>query len=105
MANTHIKMLKLRWLLNYYTSGVSKRQISLLIKISRNTVKRYIYQFLTLYITNEDAIALSDKQLDSLFMKPYSLLGNERFDKLQEIPTSYITTNELRRCYTFATVA
>ncbi len=59
MANKPIVMLKLRQILRYYTHGTSKKQISEITGIARNTVKRYIGRFIALRITYEEIVTLS----------------------------------------------
>jgi transposase len=85
MANKSINMLKLRQILRYYTQGTSKKQISAITGIARNTVKRYISRFISLYITYEDIVSLSDHELEKLFMEPNPKLPDERFDRLQQL--------------------
>ena len=45
MANKPIAMLKLRQVLRYFTEGTSKKQISTITGVARNTLKRYIARF------------------------------------------------------------
>ena len=49
MANKPIAMLKLRQVLRYFTEGTSKKQISIITGVARNTLKRYIARFLSLH--------------------------------------------------------
>ena len=42
MANKQIEMRKVKKIFKLYTSGVSKRQISSQLGVSRNTVTKYI---------------------------------------------------------------
>lgn len=85
MANKSINMLKLRQILRYYTQGTSKKQISAITGIARNTVKRYIGRFISLCITYEDIASLSDHELEKLFIEPKPKLPDERFDRLQQL--------------------
>src|SRR4051795_6781443 len=85
MANKSINMLKLRQILRYYTQGTSKKQISAITGIARNTVKRYISRFISLFITYEDIVSLSDHELEKLFIEPNPKLPDERFDRLQQL--------------------
>jgi len=85
MANKSINMLKLRQILRYYTQGTSKKQISAITGIARNTVKRYISRFILLRIINEDIASLSDYELEKLFIELNPKLPDERFDRLQQL--------------------
>src|SRR3954462_5322574 len=85
MANKSINMLKLHQIIRYYTQGTSKKQISAITGIARNTVKRYISRFISLHITYEDVVALSDHELEKLFIEPNPKLPDERFERLQEL--------------------
>ena len=68
MANKSINMLKLRQILRYYIQGTSKKQISVITGIARNTVKRYIGRFISLHITYKDIALLSDHELKKMFI-------------------------------------
>ena len=94
MANKSINMLKLRLILRYYTQGTSKKQISVITGIARNTVKRYISRFISLRITYEDIASLSDHELEKLFIEPNSKPPDERFDRLQQLLPDTRKTNE-----------
>lgn len=85
MANKPIHMLKLRQVLRYYTQGMSKKQISAITGVARNTVKRYIGRFITLHITYENVAALSDHELEKLFVEPHPALPDARFECLQAL--------------------
>jgi transposase len=85
MANKSINMLKLRQILRYYTQGTSKKQISAITGVARNTVKRYIGRFTTLRITYEVVASLSDHELEKLFTEPNPRLPDERFERLQQL--------------------
>ena len=85
MANKSINMLRLRQILRYYTQGTSKKQISAITGVARNTVKRYIGRFISLRITYEDVASLSDHELEKLFIEPNPKLPDERFERLQQL--------------------
>jgi transposase len=85
MANKSINMLRLRQILRYYTQGTSKKQISAITGVARNTVKRYIGRFTSLHITYEDVASLSDHELEKLFIEPNPKLPDERFERLQQL--------------------
>ena len=85
MANKPITMLRLRQILRYFTQGTSKKQISEITGVARNTVKRYIGRFITLKITYEDIVALTDHELECLFIEPHPSLPDARFERLQQL--------------------
>jgi len=78
-------MLKLRQVLRYYTQGTSKKQISEITGVSRNTFKRYINRFISLRLTYEHIASLSDHELEKLFIEPTPKLPDERFERLQQV--------------------
>jgi transposase len=82
MANTTISMSKIRHLLQLYTQGRSKLLISEQTGISRNTVKKYIREFIQSGINAEGLNQLSDKDLEDLFIKPEEKPLNERLQTL-----------------------
>lgn len=69
MANTVIDMKKVKKIYQYYTEGISKREISKRLKVSRNTVKKYISLFIKSKLTSEEITALSDQDLYAM-IKP-----------------------------------
>jgi transposase len=69
MAAKPIEMNKLRIVLKLHTQGKSKSFISTYLRLSRNTVKKYIKQFATLNTTYEDLAELDDARLEELFIK------------------------------------
>ena len=54
MSNNLIIMSKARSILNMYTEGVSKKSISARTGATRNTVKKYIRQFILMGKTLEE---------------------------------------------------
>ena len=70
MANKSISMSKLRHLLQLYVQGRSKKLISEQTGIARNTLKKYIKEFSEAGLSLEALLALSDKELEDLFVKP-----------------------------------
>src|SRR4030066_1064524 len=70
MSNNLIIMSKARSILKMYTEGVSKQSISFRTGATRNTVKKYIRQFITMGKTLEEISKLSDTQLEALFSSP-----------------------------------
>ena len=85
MANKPILMLKLRQVLRYYTQGTSKKQISEITGIARNTVKRYIGRFILLKLTYEEVSLMTDHELEKKFIEPHPALPDERFEVLQQL--------------------
>jgi hypothetical protein len=67
MSNNLIIMSKARSILKMYTEGVSKQSISVRTGATRNTVKKYIRQFIAMDKTLEEIDKLSDTQLEAVF--------------------------------------
>jgi len=63
-------MSKARSILKMYTEGVSKQSISIRTGATRNTVKKYIRQFIAMDKPLEEIDKLSDTQLEALFSTP-----------------------------------
>lgn len=84
MANKTITMSKVRQILRLYTQGKSKLFISEQTATSRNTVKKYLRQFIESRLSFEDINELSDQDLDELFGKESKPLPepSERYSKL-----------------------
>jgi len=61
-------MSKVRIILRMYAQGVSKSSISEKTGTSRNTVKKYIRDFISLCIPIEEIESLQDNDLESLFL-------------------------------------
>jgi transposase len=70
MSNNLIIMSKVRSILKMYTKGVSKQSISIRTGATRNTVKKYIRQFIAMGKTLEEIDKLSDTQLEAMFSTP-----------------------------------
>ena len=70
MSNNLIIMSKARTILKMYTEGVSKQSISVRTGATRNTVKKYIRQFVAMGKTLEEIDKLSDTQLEAMFSTP-----------------------------------
>ena len=62
-------MSKLRQILRLHTQGCSKLKIALQTGISRNTLKKYIKEFTSSGVTFDELNALSDQDLEALFIK------------------------------------
>jgi len=69
MANTVIDMRNIKRIFQYYTEGVSKREISKRLKVSRNTVKKYVSLLIKSKLTSEEIDTLSYQDLYAM-VKP-----------------------------------
>ncbi len=67
MANKPISMINIRQVLRLYSQGRSKLQIAAQTGISRNTLKKYLKQFVLSDLSFEQISVLSDKELEALF--------------------------------------
>lgn len=67
MANTQIDMRKIKQIFKLYSEGVSKRKISLITGLSRNTVTKYIDFFKRYKLTNYEVWAMTLEELNNLF--------------------------------------
>jgi transposase len=67
MPNHLTHMKKVRLIIRLYTEGVSKKTISEKSGCSRNTVKKYIRQFIALGMTFEELNKLNNTSLEELF--------------------------------------
>jgi transposase len=67
MSNQLIAMNKIKQILQGYTEGVSKSEMSRKTNVTRNTVKKYIREFIAMDKTLEEILSLSDAELEKLF--------------------------------------
>ena len=67
MANKQIDMRKVKHIFKLYSEGVSKRQISSRLGISRNTITKYIAFFKRYQLTSYEVSAMTFEELDKLF--------------------------------------
>jgi len=67
MANTQIDMRKIKQIFKLYSEGVSKRKISLIIGLSRNTITKYIDFFKRYSLTSYEVSAMTHEELSNLF--------------------------------------
>ena len=67
MPNQLVQMKKARSIIRLYTEGVSKKTISEKTGCSRNTVKKYINQFISLGKSFDELNQLSNTALESIF--------------------------------------
>lgn len=89
MANKIIHMTKIRQILRLYAQGESKRKISELTSIARNTLKKYITQFIQERLTIEAVNAMNDHELESLFTSNIEPQKDKRFEDLQLLLPHY----------------
>ena len=67
MANTQIDMRKIKQIFKLYSEGISKRKISLVTGLSRNTITKYIDFFKRYQLTNYEVSAMTLEELNNLF--------------------------------------
>ena len=68
MSNKTIDMFKIRQVLRLYAAGRGSKFISKTTGIARNTVKKYLLQFIELRLTIERTDAMSDGKLAAAFL-------------------------------------
>jgi transposase len=85
MSNNLIKMTKIRSILRQYTQGVSKKTISEKAGATRNTVKKYIRQYIAMNRPLEELEAMSDTELEQLFSIKEQKQPEKRLQELIEI--------------------
>ena len=68
MPNKTIDMFKIRQVLRLYADGRGSKFISRATCIARNTVKKYLLQFIELRLTIEVVESMSDRQLATAFL-------------------------------------
>src|ERR1700687_5835884 len=89
MANKMILMTKIRQVFRLYTQGESKRNISILTGVSRNTLKKYLIQYIKSGLTMDAIHLMSDHDLELLFETTIEPAKDERFDELQALLPGY----------------
>lgn len=99
MANKTIAMTKVRQILGYHNHGTPLKEICRLSGISRNTVKRYIRQFIVEEFTWEEVECKSDYELDMLFTNLTDIRADPRLGLLQTL-LPYLEKKLKRRGYT-----
>lgn len=82
MANTTLSMSKIRQLLRLHAQGRSKLQIAEQTGISRNTLKKYLKEYISSGLSFTEINELSDKDLESLFVKPEDKPINDKLRTL-----------------------
>ena len=83
MSNKPIDMYKIRQLLKLYASGRGSKFISNSTGIARNTVKKYLLQFVSLRLTMTDIEAMSDAQMANAFLMEKPRTENPRIVDLE----------------------
>jgi transposase len=81
MSNHLTHMKKVRLIIRLYTEGVSKKAISEKSGCGRNTVKKYIRQFIALGMTFEELNKLNNTSLEALF-KTEDAVSNPKLEIL-----------------------
>jgi transposase len=79
MSNQLILMSKVRTILELYTQGVSKSSITMRTGVARNTVKKYIRDFISLDTSITEVLSLPDRDLEQLFVSPRKLETQPRY--------------------------
>lgn len=85
MANKTISMTKVRQILGYHHQAIGLKQICRLCSVSRNTVKRYIRQFIVEELSWEDIERMTDSELDTLFTGLSDIQSDPRLEELQRL--------------------
>ena len=75
-------MNKVRTILALYTTGVSKKMISMRTGITRNTVKRYIRLYIAMNVPFEELSKLSDSELEKTFIGKENVEPDERTSRM-----------------------
>ena len=83
MPNQLVHMKKVRLIIRLYTEGVSKKTISEKTGCSRNTVKKYINQFISLGKSFDELNQLSNTALEAIFKSDAPAPGT-KLEVLQE---------------------
>lgn len=83
MSNKTIDMFKIRQIFRLYADGTGSKSISKATGIARNTVKKYLLQFVELQLTIEQVEAMSDGQLAKAFLIEKTKVVNSRVIDLE----------------------
>jgi transposase len=83
MSNKTIDMYKVRQLLRLYAAGRGSKFISRITGIARNTVKKYLLQFVSLQLTMTDIETMNDAQLASAFLVEQPKIEDHRVVSLE----------------------
>lgn len=85
MANKTIDMHKIRQIFRLFTHGKSKLSISEQTGVARNTVKKYIRQFIGQRLTYDAISALSDHELEERFSTGLHMIPSDKCEQLQKL--------------------
>lgn len=86
MPNNPISMNKLRTIIRLYEARTGLKPISAMVRISRNTVKKYIHQWNSLNMSYDSFQSTSDAELHELFCVCHQPAApNPRMDELQAL--------------------
>jgi transposase len=86
MPNKFIKMNKLRTIIRLYEDQTGLKSISAMSRTSRNTVKKYIRKWRSLFMSYEEFQRLSDSSLHNLFCVSHSVSSpNPRLEELDRL--------------------
>jgi len=85
MSNKPIEMFKIRQVLRLYADGRGSKFISKTTGIARNTVKKYLLQFIELRLTIERVEAMSDGQLAAAFLIQKTKTASSRVIDLEAL--------------------
>jgi transposase len=95
MANKIIRMTKIRQIFRLYAQGESKRKISTLTGVARNTLKKYLKLYIKERLTIDILQGMSDHQLELLFNTVNEPVKDNRFEVLYALLPQY--EKELKR--------
>ena len=85
MSNKTIDMFKIRQILRLYADGYGSKFISKTTGIARNTIKKYLLQFVEQRLTIERIEAMSDAQMAKVFLKENPKPVNSRHADLEAL--------------------
>lgn len=85
MANNSISMNKVRQILRLHSQGYNKLQIAEQTGVSRNTLKKYIKEFIQSGLKFTEVNELSDKDLEDLFVKHEEKPVNQKLQTLFDL--------------------
>lgn len=89
MANKIIHMSKIRQILRLYAEGESKRRISEISGIARNTIKKYLIQYIKGRLTIDAINSMGDHELELFFGNSIEPPADKRYDQLQALLPGY----------------
>lgn len=85
MSNKPIEMFKIRQVLRLYADGRGSKFISKTTGIARNTIKKYLLQFVELQLSIERLETMSDKQLATAFLIEKPKVESDRSLELESL--------------------